>query len=163
MSIRPHGCEARQVSDQMHCERCGLTWDVNDRDEPGCNERVIARIQVDRYRRANTALEAMRKALAPTPLETVQPLVLQELPLKWLPAAGVTPRLVRVDWESYPDAGYVQIACSREALPGPGREYTFFSKTGELMFEVRVWDVNHHRRAAMRRYEQLQPGEWVRL
>ena len=29
-------CQARQYSDQMHCSRCGLQWDVNDDDPPRC-------------------------------------------------------------------------------------------------------------------------------
>lgn len=29
-------CEARQYSDQMHCKRCDLTWDMNDYDPPEC-------------------------------------------------------------------------------------------------------------------------------
>ena len=29
-------CEARQVSDQMRCERCDLLWDINDIDPPEC-------------------------------------------------------------------------------------------------------------------------------
>jgi len=31
-------CQARQYSDQMHCAKCGLTWDVNDPDAPACVE-----------------------------------------------------------------------------------------------------------------------------
>ena len=31
-----HGCEARQQSDQMRCERCNLVWDMNDDDPPEC-------------------------------------------------------------------------------------------------------------------------------
>lgn len=30
------GCEARQQSDQKRCERCDLTWDMNDPDRPDC-------------------------------------------------------------------------------------------------------------------------------
>lgn len=29
-------CQARQFSDQMHCSKCGLAWDVNDPDRPAC-------------------------------------------------------------------------------------------------------------------------------
>lgn len=32
-------CQARQYSDQMQCGRCGLAWDVNDPDPPGCMTR----------------------------------------------------------------------------------------------------------------------------
>ena len=31
-------CAARQFSDQMVCEPCGLTWDTNDSDEPRCRK-----------------------------------------------------------------------------------------------------------------------------
>jgi len=29
-------CKARQYSDEMHCGRCGLVWDVNDPEPPTC-------------------------------------------------------------------------------------------------------------------------------
>ncbi len=29
-------CKARQFSDQMSCDRCGLVWDLNDDDPPEC-------------------------------------------------------------------------------------------------------------------------------
>lgn len=29
-------CEAKQYSDQMFCDRCGLVWDMNDPDRPEC-------------------------------------------------------------------------------------------------------------------------------
>lgn len=29
-------CAARQYSDQMHCGKCGLTWDMNDPEPPRC-------------------------------------------------------------------------------------------------------------------------------
>ncbi len=29
-------CQARQSSDEKHCSRCRLRWDMNDRDEPAC-------------------------------------------------------------------------------------------------------------------------------
>ena len=29
-------CKARQYSDQKRCERCNLTWDMNDDDPPKC-------------------------------------------------------------------------------------------------------------------------------
>jgi len=31
-------CEARQYSDQKHCRRCGLTWDMNDPSPPRCRD-----------------------------------------------------------------------------------------------------------------------------
>lgn len=29
-------CKARQYSDQMLCDACGLAWDVNDPEPPRC-------------------------------------------------------------------------------------------------------------------------------
>jgi len=37
----PLDCEARQMSDQMRCERCDLTWDMNDPDAPHCKQDVL--------------------------------------------------------------------------------------------------------------------------
>lgn len=34
-------CEARQYSDQMLCDRCGLQWDVNDPDPPECGPLTV--------------------------------------------------------------------------------------------------------------------------
>lgn len=31
-------CHARQHSDQMVCDRCGLVWDTNDPEPPACLE-----------------------------------------------------------------------------------------------------------------------------
>lgn len=38
-------CKARQYSDQMLCDRCGLQWDVNDPDKPECLPEKKVRIQ----------------------------------------------------------------------------------------------------------------------
>ncbi len=37
----PNSCTARQVSDQMRCEVCDLTWDTNDTDPPPCGAYVV--------------------------------------------------------------------------------------------------------------------------
>lgn len=34
-------CEARQYSDQMVCEKCGLTWDMNDSFPPECKKETM--------------------------------------------------------------------------------------------------------------------------
>ncbi len=31
-----YGCSAVQYSDQKVCNKCGLTWDMNDDDPPDC-------------------------------------------------------------------------------------------------------------------------------
>lgn len=43
------GCEARQQSDQMRCERCNLVWDMNDIDPPECKPKETA-VRVARRR-----------------------------------------------------------------------------------------------------------------
>lgn len=35
------GCEAVQYSDEMHCARCGVYYDVNDPDPPECAPHPI--------------------------------------------------------------------------------------------------------------------------
>ena len=44
-------CQARQQSDQKRCERCDLTWDMNDPDPPECKTPH------------DIAMDAMRKDL----------------------------------------------------------------------------------------------------
>ena len=34
-------CKARQYSDQMLCDKCGLQWDMNDPDPPECNPVTV--------------------------------------------------------------------------------------------------------------------------
>lgn len=34
-------CQARQHSDQMFCEQCGIGWDMNDPDPPKCTRKVV--------------------------------------------------------------------------------------------------------------------------
>lgn len=41
-------CKARRQGDEMHCGRCGLTWDINDENRPRCktpHEIAIERIR----------------------------------------------------------------------------------------------------------------------
>ena len=52
-------CEARQYSDQMCCDRCGLQWDVNDPDPPRC-----AQVQQAKDRGRATADEWLRRIFA---------------------------------------------------------------------------------------------------
>jgi hypothetical protein len=35
--IRP-GCKAHTVGNQIICDDCGLTWDMDDREPPDCNQ-----------------------------------------------------------------------------------------------------------------------------
>lgn len=56
MSEKRPACVARQQSDQKRCERCDLTWDMNDPDPPAC----LTTKQVGRK-----ALAAMRKEFPP--------------------------------------------------------------------------------------------------
>ena len=41
MSLKT-GCTARQYSDQMLCDKCGLQWDMNDDDLPQCSPLNVA-------------------------------------------------------------------------------------------------------------------------
>lgn len=34
--MKLQGCRARQYSDTMICDSCGLQWDTNDPDPPEC-------------------------------------------------------------------------------------------------------------------------------
>lgn len=42
-TLRP-GCEARQVSDQYICNRCGLVWDMNDPEPPECGSVEVVNV-----------------------------------------------------------------------------------------------------------------------
>lgn len=33
-------CKARQHSDQMYCDKCGIGWDMNDIEPPVCGEKI---------------------------------------------------------------------------------------------------------------------------
>lgn len=66
------GCEARQHSDQMLCDHCGLAWDMNDPDPPECQRQMGRGSEVsgwlDRRARVNdsiarAAIGKMRKIL----------------------------------------------------------------------------------------------------
>lgn len=36
-------CQARRYSDEMHCTKCHLRWDVNDPEPPLCGHKMAAR------------------------------------------------------------------------------------------------------------------------
>lgn len=38
-------CKARQFSDEMYCQPCGLRWDMNDPCPPACKPKVDARFE----------------------------------------------------------------------------------------------------------------------
>ena len=139
MSKRP-GCEARQVSDQMNCARCGLVWDMDDPDQPECRIKQAA----------EASLQAVRGALVPKPADAAL-LVLQETPLRWLPTCGVRPCLVKINWLSQPEARYVAIRRPLEHSRGMSRVYTFYGDTGSELFEVLVTDSEGQRTAKIRR------------
>lgn len=48
MTDRPRECKARQHSDQKHCDRCGLVWDMNDPEPPEC--KTVAEIELEKMR-----------------------------------------------------------------------------------------------------------------
>ena len=37
-------CQARQHSDQMVCDACGLTWDMNDPEPPKCRQGIACAV-----------------------------------------------------------------------------------------------------------------------
>jgi hypothetical protein len=41
-------CQARQYSDQKYCDRCGLTWDMNDPEPPKCIESKLYHVSLIR-------------------------------------------------------------------------------------------------------------------
>jgi len=49
-------CAARRYSDQMHCGRCGLQWDVNEDDPPACID--AGRATLDRMKVEYCELES---------------------------------------------------------------------------------------------------------
>jgi hypothetical protein len=51
-------CKARQCNEQMLCE-CGLAWDVNDPEPPGCRKLY----QPSRQQGKTEAMKKIRKLL----------------------------------------------------------------------------------------------------
>jgi hypothetical protein len=37
-------CKAKQYSDQMQCDACGLSWDMNDPEPPKCRQDVACAV-----------------------------------------------------------------------------------------------------------------------
>lgn len=61
-------CKARQHSDQMICEACGLQWDVNDPDPPECNPvQVAIHGDTDPKSAGRLAIAAIRQHLEERP------------------------------------------------------------------------------------------------
>lgn len=44
MSNRAPGCQAYTRGDQLFCDRCGVTWDMNDNEPPECKPSRVARL-----------------------------------------------------------------------------------------------------------------------
>lgn len=51
-------CQARQSSDEKHCSRCRLRWDMNDRDEPACKTDAEIKAEAKAERRLRLDLRA---------------------------------------------------------------------------------------------------------
>ena len=47
--MKPYGCMAIQEGDQLKCHRCGLYWQINDKNPPRC--RTNQEIQYERNQR----------------------------------------------------------------------------------------------------------------
>ena len=141
-------CKARQYSDQMLCS-CGLGWDMNDPEPPQCRREEVA----------NAALNAARAILAkpPNPYRDEPMMEMREMPLKHLPAFGINDCIVRVRWPSYPSARFAVVRRA-EVDTGQGRDYTFLTKAGALMFELRIRET-YDSRTVQIRHENAQ--EWL--
>lgn len=148
MPNREKNCMARQYSDQMQCQ-CGLAWDVNDPEPPECPRHKLAR----------DTLTSVRSLLEPRPERTYL-LTLKEMPLRWLPACGISEGLYQVDWTDYPEFGYVMVTRPADTA-AQGRNYLFFSKAGGQLVEVEVRDGFAGRVANRRDAMGPVRGEWV--
>lgn len=43
------GCEATYSAGTLHCERCQLWWDANDKDRPDClTSQQVGRMNIDK-------------------------------------------------------------------------------------------------------------------
>lgn len=147
---KPMNCKARQHSDQMTCE-CGLAWDVNDPDPPECRKGVVARQE----------LTAMRSTLSEPKLwasKKKRLLVLQEMPLRWLPVCGIADALYQLDWPSIPEAAFVLVE-RPENCNAQGRDYRFFDKTGQVYIEVRRRESSQSPVPALT--YRYRGGEWL--
>ncbi|WP_281686399.1 hypothetical protein [Pseudomonas citronellolis] len=161
MVIKSRDCKARQHSDQMRCDACGLAWDVCDPDPPICCKDVTEATAQQRRETGSQAIEKIRQALASTTATPGdQPLPLRELPLKWLPAFGLAECLMHVNWTSMPEASYAHVKSVHSQIGTPGRIYTFFTKTGTPVIEVEVFDDYDSRRCSVRHYVGPGFGEW---
>lgn len=142
-------CDARRQGDQMQC-RCGLAWDLNDLDPPQCQKTAVG----------NEALDEARKIIAGNPGRKLELLSIKEMPLRYLPAVGVRNGLYLVDWQSQPQFAMVMVDRKEPQLV-PGRDYLFFSKTGQPLLELQIREDYDGRRAIRRNLVGLVPGEWV--
>ena len=52
-------CQARRYSDQMHCAKCRLAWDVNDPDPPLCGQQVATRDMQERLENSTGFVSAL--------------------------------------------------------------------------------------------------------
>lgn len=58
---KPLSCEARQISDQLRCEKCNLLWDMNDPEPPTCKTgKDLFNDQREILRKKNGELECYR-------------------------------------------------------------------------------------------------------
>ena len=146
MANRP-GCEARQFSDQMRCERCNVTWDVNDPDEPECNK----------LKTASDTTRNLLSSLAAPPKRSDKLLTLPDLPLNHLPAFGVQPGL---HLSNYPETAFVVITRNEIAHSQRHRNYMFYRVNGEPAFEVDVLEQRGYNTVRLREHFRGQISPW---
>lgn len=163
MVIKSRDCRAKQHSDQMRCDACGLVWDVCDPDPPNCSTAATDAVARQRRETGSQAIEEIRRTLVPAATPADQPLPLRELPLKWLPAFGLAECLMHVNWTSMPEASYAHIKSVHSQIGTPGRIYTFFTAAGTPVIEVEVFDDYDSRRCNVRHYVGPGFGEWHNL
>ena len=55
----PPVCMARQFSDQMHCNRCNLTWDAGDPNPPPCKDPDWEMFDLERANKKDKTILAL--------------------------------------------------------------------------------------------------------
>lgn len=144
------GCKARQVSDQMSCADCTLTWDMNDPDPPMCGRKIVG----------NQGLAQIREVCSDKSRETTAALLfLKEMPFNALPTFGLQPGLRQVNWFHYPALRYCAIT-RPSGNASPSTRFMFYGEMGEPLIEVFRMDDFAAGVSGVRHYHDGKPGEW---
>lgn len=141
-------CDARRQGDQMQC-RCGLAWDVKDAEPPECPKLAVG----------NSTMAEVRNVLQGPDYPKLELLQLKEMPLRHLPAYGLSSGLYLVDWPTEPVFALALV--SRMVDHVQGRGYLFISKAGTPLVELQIREDSTGRTAWRRNVMGPIPGEWV--